>query len=40
MLKLYFKGISEVATRGGAREESYYSTLEELINNFTDSFVL
>ena len=37
VLKSYFKRISEVARRGDAREESYYSTLEELINNFTDS---
>jgi hypothetical protein len=36
VLKSYFKGISEVARRD-AREESYYSTLEEFINNFKDS---
>jgi hypothetical protein len=37
MLKSYFNGISEDARRGDAREESYYSTLEGLINNFAKS---
>src|SRR4030066_749611 len=37
MLKLYLKRIFEVAKRGDAREESYYSCLEELLKNYADS---
>lgn len=37
MLKPYLKRIFEVAKRGDAREESYYSCLEELLRNYADS---
>jgi len=37
MLKSYFKRIFEVASKGDAREESYYSSLEELFKVFADS---
>lgn len=37
MLKKYLKTIHEIANRGDAREESYYSTLENLLNVFTES---
>lgn len=37
MLESYFRTISEVARRGDAREESYYSVLEELIKNFSEA---
>jgi len=37
MLKAYLKRIYEVAQRGDAREESYYSNLEELLKAFADS---
>ncbi|MCX5718201.1 MAG: N-6 DNA methylase [Nitrospirae bacterium] len=37
MLKAYFKRIFEVAKRGDAREESYYSSLEELLKNYAES---
>lgn len=37
MLKSYFQRVFEVSRRGDAREESYYSALEELINNFKKS---
>ncbi|NCO83654.1 MAG: DNA methyltransferase, partial [Nitrospirae bacterium CG_4_10_14_3_um_filter_44_29] len=37
MLKTYFKRIFEVAKRGDAREESYYSSLEELLKNYAAS---
>lgn len=37
MLKSYVKRISEVAKRGDAREETYYSCLEELLKNYADS---
>jgi type I restriction-modification system DNA methylase subunit len=37
MLKSYLKRIFEVAKRGDAREESYYSCLEELLRNYADS---
>ncbi|MBI4654159.1 MAG: N-6 DNA methylase [Nitrospirae bacterium] len=37
MLKSYVKKIFEVAKRGDAREESYYSCLEELLNDYADS---
>jgi hypothetical protein len=36
MLKSYLKRIFEVAKRGDAREESYYSCLEELLRNYSD----
>ena len=37
MLKSYFKRISDVIKIGDAREESYYSSLEELFKAFSDS---
>ena len=37
MLKPYVKRIFEVANRGDAREESYYSCLEELLKDYADS---
>jgi len=37
MLKAYLKKIYEIANRGDAREESYYSTLEKLLNEYTES---
>lgn len=37
MLKAYFKRIFEVAKRGDDREESYYSSLEELLKNYAVS---
>jgi type I restriction-modification system DNA methylase subunit len=37
MLRAYFKRIFEVAKRGDAREESYYSCLEELLSNYVAS---
>src|SRR4030042_5886061 len=37
MLKAYVKRIFEVAKRGDAREESYYSCLEELLKDYADS---
>ncbi len=37
MLKEYFRGIAEVTERVDAREESFYSTLEEFIKRFADS---
>lgn len=37
MLKSYVKRIFEVAKRGDAREETYYSCLEELLKNYADS---
>jgi hypothetical protein len=37
MLKSYLKRIFEVAKRGDAREESFYSCLEELLKNYADS---
>ncbi len=37
MLKSYVKRIFEVAKRGDAREESYYSCLEELLKNYANS---
>jgi hypothetical protein len=37
MLKTYLKRIFEVAKRGDATEESYYSSLEELIKNYAAS---
>jgi hypothetical protein len=37
MLNAYLKRIFEVAKHGDAREESYYSGLEELIKNYAES---
>jgi type I restriction-modification system DNA methylase subunit len=37
MLKSYFKKITDVANRGDAREESYYSILEELFKGYAES---
>ena len=37
MLKSYLKQIYEVASRGDAREESYYSTLEVLLKHYSES---
>lgn len=34
MLKAYFKSLADVAARGDAREESFYSTLERLLHDF------
>ncbi|MDH4226669.1 MAG: N-6 DNA methylase [Deltaproteobacteria bacterium] len=36
MLKEYLKGIYEIQQRGDAREESYYSTLEELLERYSE----
>ncbi len=37
MLKPYLKKISEIASRGDAREESHYSALEGLLKEYTES---
>ncbi|MDD5559922.1 type ISP restriction/modification enzyme [Candidatus Methylomirabilis sp.] len=37
MLGAYLKRIFDVTKHGDAREESYYSGLEELINNYAES---
>ena len=37
MLKSYFKKIFDVNKTGDAREESYYSTLENLLKDYADS---
>jgi len=37
MLKEYLKKITEISNRGDAREESYYSTLEDLLKRYADS---
>jgi len=37
MLKSYLKKIFNIANRGDAREESYYSTLEGLLKKYTES---
>jgi hypothetical protein len=37
MLKSYFKKIFDVNKTGDAREESYYSTLEDLLNTYAES---
>src|SRR4030066_78611 len=37
MLKAYLKRIFDVAKRGDAREESYYSCLEQLLRDYIDS---
>jgi len=36
MLKSYLKKISETCKRGDAREESYYSVLKELLDNYSE----
>lgn len=36
-LKSYLERIHEIASRGDAREESYYSTLEELLKQYAES---
>ena len=38
MLKSYLKNIFKVANQGDAREESYYSTLESLLEETAQSF--
>jgi len=38
MLKSYFKKIFEIASRGDATEESYYSALESLLNEYAESY--
>jgi len=40
MLKPYLKRIYEIANRGDAREESYYSILEGLLREYTKSVSL
>ncbi|GEM_PF-1613659 len=37
MLRPYLKRVYEIASRGDAREESYYSTLEELLDEYGES---
>ncbi|MBM4064345.1 MAG: DNA methyltransferase [Planctomycetes bacterium] len=37
MLKSYLKGISEVSSRGDAREESFYSILEDFLQKYAES---
>ena len=37
MLKPYLKRIYEIANRGDAREESYYSILEGLLEEYIES---
>jgi hypothetical protein len=37
VLKAYLKKISEISSRGDATEESYYSALEGLLNEYTES---
>jgi hypothetical protein len=37
MLRPYLKNISKVANQGDAREESYYSILKELLNQYAES---
>ena len=37
MLKSYLKGIYEIANRGDAREESYYSILEGFLHKYAES---
>ncbi len=37
MLKSYLKRIHEIASRGDAREESYYSALEDLLKEYAES---
>ncbi len=38
-LRDYLRRISDVAGRGDAREESYYSTLESLLQAYAESIV-
>lgn len=37
MLKTYLKNITSAVNRGDAREESYYSILEDLLNDYSES---
>ena len=37
MLRTYFKKLCEITLRGDAREESYYSTLEHLLQTYSES---
>jgi len=37
MLKTYLKGIFKLSQQGDATEQSYYSTLEELLNEYKES---
>jgi len=37
MLKSYLKKIFEIANRGDAREESYYTALEGLLRSYAES---
>jgi hypothetical protein len=37
MLKAYLKRVHEIANRGDAREESYYSILEGLLKEYIES---
>ena len=37
MLRSYLKKLFDIANRGDAREESYYSTLEELLKRYSES---
>ncbi len=37
MLKAYLKKLADVARRGDAREESFYSALEGLLNAYKES---
>lgn len=37
MLKSYLKNVHEIANRGDAREESYYSALESLLKEYVES---
>ena len=37
MIKEYLKNIIKTTERGDAREESYYSTLSNLLDKFADS---
>ena len=37
MLKSYLKKVSEVAGQGDAREESYYSALQRLLEEYSES---
>ena len=37
MLKSYLKKVSEVASQGDAREESYYSALQRLLEEYSES---
>ncbi len=37
MLKAYLKKVSEIASRGDATEESYYSALEQLLKEYAES---